>query len=190
MDITVRTVFRPLTLTGVEPEVDVSTVKAMLYELGQREQVPVPVPSKQRLVSSVAFLSNSSRWLQSMAQSGALTSGADATQVYKGSVLNTGSLKQAGFVSGEQLVLILPSRSACVKVTPVDTTPVGLTVPDRFKHSLISHIAARITQAVDALLHNPTSTAPNTAVSCPSTAVPRGTCRLLRHSPGPLRPSF
>jgi hypothetical protein len=50
MDITVRTVLRSFTLTGIDPDIDVAGLKALVHQKGQEAQVPVPPGKKQRLV--------------------------------------------------------------------------------------------------------------------------------------------
>lgn len=51
LDVVVRTVHGNLDVKGLPADTDVGSLKSLLYQQGQQEHVPIPLSSKQRLVS-------------------------------------------------------------------------------------------------------------------------------------------
>ena len=121
-----RTVLRNFTLKGLDPDIDVAGLKALVHEKGQEAQVPIP-STKQRLVGmqlrSLGSRCSGCRWA-----SPSLSLCTHVLQVYKGTVLTDGALKDAGVISGDHVVVLFNSQAAEPQI-PMDTSPVRCLAP-------------------------------------------------------------
>lgn len=128
MDLVVRTLYRTLVLTGVDGNSAIVDLKDMLYKRGLQEHIPIPIGLKQRLVRIysqpiwvITMVSVSPLCLSWVALKGGCH---PVRQVFKGSVLTSGSLSSAGVRAGDHLVLLHHRPHTSTSDRPVDMTPV------------------------------------------------------------------